>query len=96
MTSLAAQCSVYFQPELQLVQNQLTPWHLTPNNNYSYQVDAFVILPAEVCCSLLLMFMWKHSQIPENTLNFEHTSQQQLGINMIPYDNQDQSIQSRS
>ena len=74
MTSLAALCSVYLQPEPQLVQNKLTPLHLTPNNNYSYQVDAFVILTPEVCCSLLLMFMWKRSQIPENTLNFKLTS----------------------
>ena len=31
-------------------------------------------LVGKVCCSLFLMFMWKHSQIPENTLNFKHTS----------------------
>lgn len=39
-----------------------------------YQVDVSVILPVKVCCSLLLMFTWKHSQIPKNTLNSKHTS----------------------
>ena len=55
VTSLSALCSVYLHPELQIVQNKLTPWCRIPNTNYSYQVDAFVILPAEVCYSVLLM-----------------------------------------